>query len=67
MHLRGRAIDMRLSGFPTLKLRELATALQCGGAGFYATSDFVHMDTGRVRLWRGRHSPVRARQAPIDR
>lgn len=51
MQLRGRAIDMRLSGFPTLKLRELATALQCGGAGFYATSDFVHVDTGRVRLW----------------
>jgi len=46
-----RAIDMRLSGFPTLKVRDLATALQRGAAAFDATSDFVHVDTGRVRLW----------------
>ncbi|HKK15940.1 MAG TPA: DUF882 domain-containing protein, partial [Gammaproteobacteria bacterium] len=22
-----------------------------GGVGYYASSDFVHMDTGRVRYW----------------
>jgi uncharacterized protein YcbK (DUF882 family) len=51
MHLQRRAIDMRLSGFPTLKVRDLATALQRGAAAFDATSDFVHVHTGRVRLW----------------
>jgi uncharacterized protein YcbK (DUF882 family) len=51
MHLQGRAIDIRLRGFPTIKLRDLAILLQRGGVGFYASSDFVHVDTGRVRRW----------------
>jgi uncharacterized protein YcbK (DUF882 family) len=51
MHMQGRAIDVRLRGFPTLKLRDLAIQLQRGGVGFYASSDFVHVDTGRVRRW----------------
>jgi uncharacterized protein YcbK (DUF882 family) len=25
--------------------------LSRGGVGFYASSDFVHVDTGRVRYW----------------
>ena len=28
-----------------------AIALQRGGVGYYKASDFVHMDTGRVRTW----------------
>jgi uncharacterized protein YcbK (DUF882 family) len=51
MHMEGRAIDIRLRGFPTLKLRDLAIALHRGGVGFYAASDFVHVDTGRLRIW----------------
>jgi uncharacterized protein YcbK (DUF882 family) len=51
MHLQGRAIDIRLRGFSTLRLRDLAIQLQRGGVGFYAASDFVHVDTGRVRRW----------------
>jgi uncharacterized protein YcbK (DUF882 family) len=51
MHLEGRAIDVRLSGFPTGKLAGHARALSRGGVGFYARSDFVHVDTGRVRFW----------------
>lgn len=51
LHMEGRAIDVRLRGFPTAKLRDIAIALHRGGVGFYAASDFVHMDTGRVRTW----------------
>lgn len=51
MHLEGRAIDVRLQGFPTLALARLARSLARGGVGFYAASDFVHVDTGRVRSW----------------
>jgi uncharacterized protein YcbK (DUF882 family) len=51
LHMQGRAIDIRLRGFPTQKLRDLAIALQRGGVGFYPVSDFVHVDTGRVRTW----------------
>jgi len=51
LHMDGKAIDVRLSGFPCKKLRDLALSMKRGGVGFYATSDFVHLDTGRVRSW----------------
>jgi len=25
--------------------------MKAGGVGYYAKSDFVHVDTGRVRRW----------------
>ena len=51
LHLQGRAIDVRLPGFPTRRLRELALDMRRGGVGFYPQSDFVHLDSGRVRCW----------------
>lgn len=50
-HLLGKAIDVRLSGYSTRNLSNHARALARGGVGFYASSDFVHIDTGRVRNW----------------
>jgi len=50
-HILGKAIDVRLEGVPTAKLRDTAIRLQRGGVGYYEASDFVHMDTGRVRRW----------------
>jgi uncharacterized protein YcbK (DUF882 family) len=50
-HLLGKAIDVRLEGVPTARLRDTAIALQRGGVGYYESSNFVHMDTGRVRRW----------------
>lgn len=50
-HLVGKAIDVRLRGTDTAKLRDAALALKRGGVGYYERSDFVHMDTGRVRRW----------------
>lgn len=50
-HLLGKAIDVRLSGYSTRSLSDHARALARGGVGFYASSDFVHIDTGRVRNW----------------
>ena len=51
MHLQGRAIDVRLTGVDTRTLRRAARELARGGVGYYAKSDFVHLDTGRVRWW----------------
>ena len=34
-----------------LRLDTAALALKGGGVGYYPTSQFVHMDTGRVRHW----------------
>ena len=51
LHMEGRAIDVRLPGLPTRQLRDLGLALRRGGVGYYPASDFVHLDTGRVRFW----------------
>lgn len=51
LHVRGRAIDVRLSGRDTRRLRDAALALKQGGVGFYPRSNFVHLDTGAVRSW----------------
>lgn len=53
LHMDGRAIDVRLAGCDTQRLRDLALGLQGGGVGYYRKSDFVHLDTGRVRSWAG--------------
>lgn len=53
LHLVGRAIDVRLKGAPCTRVRDIALALARGGVGFYRNSDFVHLDTGRVRSWQG--------------
>lgn len=50
-HLHGKAIDVRLRGLDTRVLRDTALELKRGGVGYYAKSDFVHVDTGRVRSW----------------
>ena len=50
-HLLGKAIDVRLRGVPIEDLRDVALAMRRGGVGFYESSDFVHIDTGRVRSW----------------
>jgi uncharacterized protein YcbK (DUF882 family) len=51
LHIQGRAIDVRMSGVSTRKLRDLALGMRRGGVGFYPASDFVHLDNGRVRRW----------------
>jgi uncharacterized protein YcbK (DUF882 family) len=53
LHLDGKAIDLRLKGVKCSRLCEVALDLSRGGVGYYGKSDFVHLDTGRVRHWRG--------------
>ena len=50
-HLKGKAIDIRLDDVELPKLRDAALAQKRGGVGYYAKSNFVHIDTGRVRRW----------------
>lgn len=53
LHMEGKAIDLRLPGVPLAEVRDAALALRAGGVGYYPGSDFVHVDTGRIRTWRG--------------
>lgn len=52
MHVQGKAADFRIPGLPVSYLGELAKRYSGGGVGFYYNSNFVHVDTGRVRSWK---------------
>lgn len=52
-HTVGKAIDVRVEGVRLSDLRAAALDLGAGGVGYYPSSNFVHVDTGRVRQWRG--------------
>ena len=51
LHMQGKALDFRLPGTDTTVLRDTARAMKRGGVGYYRKSDFVQIDTGRVRIW----------------
>jgi len=51
LHMQGRAIDFRMPGSSTRGVRDVARALNAGGVGYYSSSDFVHIDTGKIRHW----------------
>ena len=51
LHMEGRAIDPRMEGFSTRRLRDIASSLEAGGVGYYSRSNFVHIDSGDLRTW----------------
>ena len=51
LHMDGKAIDIRIPGVSLDNLRAAARSLKLGGVGYYPSSNFVHVDTGRVRFW----------------
>jgi uncharacterized protein YcbK (DUF882 family) len=51
LHMKGQAVDVRITDLPTLQLHNTAASLRTGGVGYYAKSDFVHLDTGPFRTW----------------
>jgi len=53
LHIEGRAIDVRIPGVDCADLAARALDLKRGGVGYYRKSDFVHLDTGAFRTWRG--------------
>lgn len=53
LHMQGMAIDVRIEGVALDHLHRAALDEKGGGVGFYPTSNFVHMDVGRVRQWSG--------------
>jgi uncharacterized protein YcbK (DUF882 family) len=51
LHMRGKAIDIRLPGTELKHLRQAALNMHAGGVGYYPRSNFIHVDTGRPRFW----------------
>lgn len=52
-HIQGKAVDFYIQGVSLAKIRQAAISLNNGGVGYYPRSNFVHVDTGPVRTWRG--------------
>jgi uncharacterized protein YcbK (DUF882 family) len=52
-HIQGKAADIVFPDVPVKTLRNSALVQEWGGVGYYPTSGipFVHVDTGRVRMW----------------
>lgn len=53
LHIYGKAADIRLPDQKLKILRRAAYELKQGGVGFYPRSNFIHVDVGNVRFWRG--------------
>ncbi len=51
LHIHGKAIDIRLPDHELKVLQRAAVDLRRGGVGYYPSSDFVHVDVGRIRYW----------------
>jgi len=51
LHIKGKAIDIRLPGYELQNLHRAAVSLRGGGVGYYPGSDFVHVDVGKIRYW----------------
>ena len=51
MHTEGKAIDIRLEDAQLMNIRNAALAMNSGGVGYYPESQFVHIDTGKIRHW----------------
>ncbi len=52
-HMRGMAADLKLTSRSISQMAKAAVACHAGGVGKYNRSNFVHMDCGPVRTWRG--------------
>lgn len=53
LHMEGKAADLRLSTRSVSQMARAAEACRGGGVGKYSRSNFVHMDCGPLRTWRG--------------
>jgi Bacterial protein of unknown function (DUF882) len=67
LHLKGQAIDIRRADVPLGKLRRAALEARPGGAAYYPASDFVHIDTGRVRAGSRPRAPLSICRARSNR
>lgn len=51
LHLKGKALDIRLADTDLPSLHQAAVDLKGGGVGYYPGPNFIHIDVGRVRYW----------------
>lgn len=54
-HVLGKAADIVVPGVSPVKLAGMASLFGQGGTGFYVGREFVHVDSGRDRIWIDQH------------
>jgi uncharacterized protein YcbK (DUF882 family) len=59
LHTEGLAADLRFVGVDQSSLWQQVRALECCGAGYYASGQFLHLDVGRPRFWEETTSRVK--------
>ena len=52
-HMKAEAADIHIEGIRLYKLKDIARGLRMGGVGYYPRSNFIHVDVGPIRHWRG--------------
>lgn len=52
-HIKGMAADVRLASRSVSQMTAAGKACKSGGVGRYNGSNFVHMDSGPIRSWKG--------------
>ncbi len=52
-HIKGMAVDFRIDGVSSRRLRSVTVKQKAGGVGYYPSRGFIHLDTGPVRSWSG--------------
>lgn len=53
LHMKGEAADLRLKSRSVGQMAAAAQNCSAGGVGSYRGANFVHMDCGPVRTWKG--------------
>lgn len=53
LHIQAKAIDLRIEGVSADSVARFGRYLSGGGVGFYPGKNFIHVDAGKVRFWRG--------------
>lgn len=52
LHMKGLAADIHIPGTSTTLLAAMSRLIGTGGVGIYPRNNFIHIDTGRVRMWK---------------
>lgn len=53
LHMKGMAADIYIPNLDTKVLAVMSRYVGAGGVGIYLDRNFIHIDTGAIRTWRG--------------
>lgn len=67
LHMFGQAADIKIRGVSPASIRDFAFILGQGGVGYYGSRNFVHLDTGKQRVWGFRPNNALRNKATLNK